>query len=348
MNAGQAGSFVAKFIELSWPNDRKKIFEILKLAINKAWHEGKWFGMTAEFFVQIMEDQHRQPYIVGPASHPILLACNRQGVNRIDLRDQYFMFHKNGKGDIRHSAGCRWNTDVYDIGYSPILNKHNVNLKQGVLIGVRALGVPGPNEKVYINGTYPDGEKIYTYQNTEFGKPCGCPIDKTKIETINGISLDISTNFNYISNIKFSSISSITKTLTRTPIEIIVVDPLNNAYPIARLEPNQTASRYRQYLSPAPCGENNCIHGLFKCAQQDDIINDTDELIIKNPEALIALCKGIHNLYYTNQPDLGASYILQGVSILEKERREEEIPSEFSIQVDWASMDQVPEGLKRY
>ena len=54
MIAEVAGQLVAKFIERSWPSDRADIYEILRLGLNKAWSEGRWLGMSKEFFCQCL------------------------------------------------------------------------------------------------------------------------------------------------------------------------------------------------------------------------------------------------------------------------------------------------------
>ncbi len=344
MNASVAGELVAKFLDKSWPNDKKAIFKILKLGINKAWQEGKWFGMTAEFSVPVEIDSRGNRFFIAPVSHPILLAINSNGVPT-PIRDIYFKFHRNGKGDIKSHKGCNWREYVYDLGTTPILRENNINFCNGVTIGVRAIGPSGPNEKVFIKGKYIDGNKIYTYQNTDYGKDaCGCSVDKF-VETVNGVSIDISRNFTYISNIKFASIEAISKTITRTPIEVIAIDEFGTGHLISRLEPNQKQSLYRKYDIPAEIC-NNSIHALFKIGTQEDIVNDTDDLIINNEEALISFSIGIHNMYHKSNLELGAAYILQGISILEKQKREEESPTEFPIQVDGIMVNDMPSILR--
>lgn len=341
-----AGELVSKFIDKAWPNDRRAIFEILQLGINKAWQEGKWYGMTAEFSVPIEKDCEGNYYFIAPVSHPTLLAINSNGVST-PIRDIYFKFHRNGRGDIASHKGCNWNEYVYDIGRTPILRERGIDFSKGVKVGVRAIGPSGPNEKIIINGKYTDGNNVYTYQNKTYGNPCGCLSDKKDIETVNGITLDISNNFNYISNISFGSITSITKTITRTPIEVIVIDHLGNGHMVSRMEPNQLFSQYRKYLIPTEICGCPSVHGLFKIAQQDQIVNDTDDIIITSREALICFSKGIYNMYYKEQMEIGAGYILQGIGILDKEKREEESPTEFPIQVDGIQFHDLPEILRR-
>lgn len=348
MNAEYAGKLIGKFIEKSYPRDEEDIYQILVLGINKAWQQGKWLGMTAEFTVPIHIDSSGQSYVMAPPSHPILLAMNGISLG-LSIRDRYFMFHRNGYGDVRDYTGCKWNKDVYDLGYSPYYDDNRINFNEGVRIGVRSIGPSGPNEKININGAHLDGKKIFTYtQRIGQLNNCSCIIGKDKIDTVNGIELSISESFNYISNITFGSIEAITKSATRSPVEIIAILPNGSAYPIARLDPNQRFSAYRKYLVPdALCGKKS-LHGLFKIGKQELISSPTDSLIISNDEALIALAKGIYSMYYKEKSDEGAAYILQGISVLEKEKREEESSSEFPIQVDHSLYEDLSRALRYY
>ena len=349
MIAKQAAELVAPFIDKSYPQDKDKIYEILTLAINRAWNEGKWLGMTAEFFVGVSQDNIGNKFILAPNSHPILLAVNVLG-KPTTIRDNYFQFHKNGMGGIINDKDCRWSQDITDVGTVPILDKHNINFEEGVKIGVRPLGIPGPNEYIFIDGTNQIGESLYTYIKKDLGSTCCCVLDSQRdsdVETVNGIKLQVKEGFHYISNAEFYDILGISKTITRTPVEIIAIDCNNNAKVIAKLEPNQTVSKYRKYSVPSHLCKGDCIHGLFKIAKQEKIVNDTERLIIQNEEALLAFTKGIYMLYYKENMEAGASYILNGITILEKERREEDSPSEFPVQITGLMVDDVPEIIKQ-
>lgn len=345
MIAETGARLIAKFIDKKYPQDRNEIYEILKLACNRAWQEGRFHGMTMEGYVPIQKDSNGY-FIITPKSHPILLAANTEFQQGITLRDKNFIFHRNGDGSILNRKGCKWNKDIYDLGYVPIINESYIAFSKGVTVGVRAMGQPGPDEFVNINGSFSDGEKVFTYKSRKYGQPCNCSANKEEIETVNGVSIAVGTGFNYISNIKFSSIQSITKTNTRTPIEVIAIDYLGNGHLISKLDPNTRESKYRKYIAPDPICKRNCLHGLFKIAQQEDILSPTDRLIISNEEALINISKGIHQIYYKEQPDIGAGYILQGISLLEKEKREEDSPTDFPIQVDMTLMNDLPETLR--
>ncbi len=333
MIAEIAGERVAEFVERRWPSDREEVYNILRLGLNKAWVEGKWLGMTKEFFVNVYKDEAGQNYFMGPPSHPVLLAVNILGAPA-KLRDTYFMFHKNGYGDVRDNPTCTWNRDIYDLGAMPYFNKDNIIFSDGIRIGVRALGSPGPNEKVHISGAYKDGNQVYSYKKREYGDCCGCSAKTTEVDGVRGIELEVNRHFNYINNITFSDIHAVTKTVTRTPIEVIAIDEAGNGRLIARMEPNQRFSNYRKYLVPNELCGRTCLHATFKIAQQEKITSGTDNIIISNEEALISLAKSIHFTYHKEQLEAGAAYFLQAIGILEKEKREEEAQVINQIQVE--------------
>lgn len=338
MRAGQIGKLVAKFIDKQWPEDRDEVFEILQLATNAAWREGRWFGMTAEFFVPVRTDEER-PYIIAPSTHPILIACNAAGRPRA-IRDVYFVFHRNGYGDVLDSPGCAWNRDFYDLGETPIMFDPCKKFR----VGVRSLGPFGKDERVVISGSFQNNGVLSRVRGLE--EKCASVKLSNDIETINGVRLDIKEGFQYVSDISFDKISSITKDVTQSRIEVCAIGENGEVSPIAILEPGQQRSSYRKYIVPDNICDRQCVHGLFKIAKQDRITSDTDELFIDNEEALISLCKGIYNLYFKEKLELGSTFILQGITSLEKNQREEESPSEFPIQVAGITTLDMPEILK--
>ena len=338
---------IAPFVDKRWPDDKLDIYQILRLACNKAWKEGKFLGMTSEMFVPVLTQTDGQKYIIAPSTYPVLLALNTEDLH-VPIRNEYFIFHRNGYGDIKNRPGCSWNTDVYDLGEIPVLDKNNI-IPSGVRLGVRALGVAGPDEFVNIVGSN-HGIPVYSYESASLSNNCcGCTIDPDSIDTINGVRIKIKGNeFTYINNVCFTQIQSITKTATRTPIEVVAITSSGNAYPIATLMPNQRFSKYRKYLVPNHLCGRTSLHGLFKISQQEVIGSESDPLILNSDEAIISLAIGIHNLYYTTNTEKGASYVIQGISDLEKEKREERSPDEFVIQVDGIYTGDIPDAMQRF
>lgn len=344
MKAEEAAKFVAKYIGCQWPADKAKIYEILQLGLNKAHKEGKWLGMTKEYTVP-KKHTSRESFIIGRTDYPILLAVNIDGTPT-DIRSPHFHFHRNGNGSIINRPGCRWNQDVYDIGYVPIIDENRININSGVYVAVRALGNPGPNEKVWINGFHSNQQRVFTYQAKTGGlDQCKCKIEKDTVKTQEGVEIEVLPNqIHYIGNIRFSEITSITKTPTRTPIEIIVINCENQADPVAVLMPNQTESKYRRYTVPDSCCDT--VHGLFKIAEQDNIISGTEDLIISDKEVLIALCMAIDYIYHKKDPNTGAGYFINAIGLLNKQKLEEESPDVCPLQMQRVLDGDTPEILK--
>lgn len=349
MIASVAGKLISKFVEKSWPNDKDEVYEILKLAVNKAWQEGKWYGMTAEYSVPVIHDRTGGSYVIAPKDYPTLLAISIDGQSE-NIRDNYFTFHRNGNGTINNER-CTWQQNIVDHGRTPILNKHNINFECGVMIGVRALGPIGKDEKVWVSGKNKEGKPALSYKNklvtsTSCSTSCATvSTGNTNVEIINGAEIKVIEGFHYINNIKFFDISSIHKTITTSPIEVVSIDHNNNARVIAVLQPGEIESKYRKYLIPSNCPSH--VRGLFKIAQQENITSDTDVLIIDNEEAIISLAKGIYSMYYKENMESGAIQIINGISILEKVRREEESPTVFPLQVDPMNYMDLPAQLRK-
>jgi hypothetical protein len=336
MNAGQAFTLVADFVEAD-ENSRDKVWRILRLACNHAWGKGKWWGMTADFWCKVLYEDGPtgKPYILSPPGYDALLGVNKDGKPRI-LRDSYFMFHKNGPGDIKGHNYCNWNTDVYDAGHVPTLHAiNNYGCQSGVMIGVRAIGKPGEDEFVTIQGETEDGNLAISYELNNKAT-CNClqaTDDGTTnaVRTVQGLRIKVTEKFEYVDNVLFKNITSITKTLTRTPIEVIFINKKGEGFITARLNPWDIESKYRKYYVPEGC--ESSVHGLFKIGKQVPLVDESQQVIIGNEEALLALCKGIHLLYYKEQAVAGAGYLQAGIISLEEEMRETQSPIETPIQV---------------
>lgn len=349
MNAGQAGEAIAPFIDSSMQQNRERVFSIMKMALNYAWDKGKWFGMTAEFFVNTRcEPKGGKRYIFAPPGYSTLLAVNVDEQHPT-LRDKYFIFHRNGPGDIKSPAHahCRWNRDVYDMGEYPNMHEINLYFPDGVLVGVRSLGKPGDDEYITFQGHDEDGSVI-SYEHKEPSK-CSCfslsedenaPVTRT----VHGIRLKITEGFEYINNVTFLGLTKIFKTFTRCPIEVRLIDSKNRTYITAILQPWERQSSYRKYYIPDSCGD--CVHALFKISRQPEIIDESQPLIINHENALLSLCKGMQLKFFKEQLVAGDQFLQQGIIFLEEDKRESESPTVFPIQVIGIGVDDIDIALR--
>lgn len=334
MNAQEAGEFVAQFIGADMGQHQERIFTTLELAANYAWDKGKWFGMTAEMFVNVHRNPRGERFIFSPKGYDTLLAVNVDGKPRL-LRDSYFMFHKNGPGDIKDTHYCKWNQDVYDQGYRPIMHEITDYFPRGVMIGVRSLGVPGNAEYITIQGFDEYSDPIFSYEFKE-GAKCNCfSLDEGEeaVRTVDGARIKITEDFTYLNNITWRDIRKITKTITRCPIEVTIIDGNNKGYVTSVLLPYETESKYRKYILPEMCRDYECIHGLFKISKCPTLIDGSQPIFIRSKNALLALAKGIDLKFMKEQINVGDAFLAQGVASLEEENRETQSPTAFPIQV---------------
>lgn len=349
MNAGQASDLIAEFVNASLPKDRRKVFRILKLGMNRAWKEGKWFGMTAEFFVKVQRDAHDNPYIISPRGYSTLLALNVNDKPTIP-RDSYFKFHRNGYGDIASSCKCDWNDEsFYDEGVTPILIDFDKFFPNGAIIGVRSLSMESNPGVINIQGDTREEERATSLTLSVAKQDCSCfkADESTYVRVVDGIEINIDFNLNYIENYTFTKITGITKPHTRGIVEVYGFDPTNgNGYKIATLYPWDTAAKYKRYRIPSTCTE--CVHGLFKIDNQPDIIDESQPLIIEDEEAIICLAKAIYFMYHKDDINQGQAYFMQAFNALEKQKREEEVEDVFPIQVIGAGSEDVPEIIRTY
>jgi len=351
ITAEQGAKLIAPHVEKSWPEHRSDLFRILGLALDHAWNEGKWYGMSREYFVSV-RNENSQNYFIGPKGFDVLLAVNINGKPRM-ARGLEFQFHKNGYGSVTQSGSCSWLEDIIDFGEKPILQQLNIESGEGVMLGVRSLGPETGTQKVKIRGRYYDDNRVYTFVKDTLSSQdtCGCistTSDSEIIKTVEGLEIPITDKFRYISNICFNSIDSITKDVTVNPVEVVAIYPDGTAKLISRMEPYDVVSRYRKYLAPADAVCDGVAHALFKVSPQGEISNDSQPLIVSNKEAIIALAMGIHKVYYTQEQQVGQVYLSRGINALEKQKREEEPNSHnFPIQVVGVGVDDVPEIFNR-
>lgn len=345
MNAGQAARLIAPFIEKSWPANKEEIFRTLRLAVNHAWKAGKFEGMTAEFFMPIKIDLQSQNYILTPPGYASLLAVNVDARPRL-LRDKQFMFHRNGWGDIKDHPFCKWTEDVYDLGIQQTLVDVEAHYPDGFILAARSLTETGENERVNITGSFQGTPVVSFTKNNILSGNCNCiQIDEPpSIRTVSGIEINLTRDFTYVSNVKFSSIEAITKTLTRGQVEIVAIDPVTGrGRRIAFLNPWETAPRTKKYHIPFSC--RGCVHALFKVDKQPEIVDESQPILIRDEEAIISLAKGIHLVYNKDNPEGGSVYLASGIGSLEKEKQEIESPDTFPIQVVNGIGEQTPEIL---
>lgn len=352
MNAAQAAEYIAPFIKSNWPKDRDKLFRILSLVHSRAWKEGKWYGMTREYTVPVLENNT----LITPPGYNVLLKINLDAKPTI-IRDKYFQFHRNGTGSISECCGKNWCGDVHDLGPEPVLFQPyqipscicDDQTKPCIQLAFKSLGCENDDVSITVTGFYPNElnpkekgeacpkERVYTYKKeTSPGKTeiCGCRKDtpaKEGKKPVNGATVKPDENLQLL-DLYWGEIESIKKTTSRNPIEVYAVYGDNKVRLIARLEPWQTEAHYRRYHLPDSCS-TPCVHGLFKISQPERILDDSQLMLISDDEALLLLAKGIHMTYYESEDVDGERYILRGIKALDDQLRENASNADIPIQV---------------
>lgn len=351
MDAEIAAKYIAPFVKLQWPKDKEKLFNILSLVNGRAWKEGKWWGMTREFFVQVSNNNT----IITPPGYDVLLKINLD-TNPKPIRDQWFQFHRNGNGSIRECCGSNWCGDVHDLGPEPVLFQPFANSScvcdnqptPCVRLGIRSMGCEDEGAKVTITGWYPNEithekeefdpiNRVYTYIKTEAGgktEICGCrkndgtPAGK---KARNGAIVMVDEDVSLL-DIYWGKIESISKTKTRNPVQILAFYGDNKVKIIAQLEPWETEAKYRRYSLPDSC-KIPCVHGMFKVTQPEQILDESQLMLISDREALLLLAKGLNMTYYEDDDQNGERFVLRGIKALDDQLKEQQSNADIPIQV---------------
>lgn len=352
ITAERAAKLIAPHVNKNYDMHKSILFDILRLAANKAWQEGRFYGMSKEFIVNTRKDDNGNSYFLAPKDFSILLGVNINNRASI-IRGRDFQFHRNGYGSIdKNHKGCSWFEEVMDCGAQPVIEQPNIKLRGPVMIGFRSLSGEAMDAEININGVTTDGNKLITYQAIQKASStvCGCnqiATAKKTIDVVYGSTFRITNAFTYIDNVCFESIESITKSVTLGPVEVVAIHKNGEGYLLARLEAHEITSKYRKYLVPNTCGCTQTVHGSFKISQQENIAYGSQPLIIENEEAIISLAIGIYKQYYTSEIQEAQFYISEGLKVLDKEKREEDSPNVFPIQIDGIHSYDIPDVISR-
>jgi hypothetical protein len=246
--------------------------------------------------------------------------------------------------------GRKLNTDVFDLGESPVIFQPTkqdgcyciCDDREAKVVSVAVPGCTYYNSSVstIVSGLDCNGKQIYSYEKTdETGKTETCQCDeKTSQEGINvlrGVKYPISSNPVMYKGVTFSTIDNIIKEPTVVPVEYRFVDRHGRAYLMARLEPHQIISRYRRYRLPQSCCKKKCILGLFKVSKPDRIIDRNQVMLSSNEQAIISMAIGMDEKYNNKDMNKGLAYIAEGIGHLNAELRESQSASQQPpLQVD--------------
>lgn len=343
ITVGEAARIIAPHVERTFPNDREAIFDILNLVKEKIWQTGKFSGSTKWMWVKVRDDGS----IITPHGYNILLGCRTDKGPPLDIRDQYFIFHKNGPASSAPIKDNNYTSNVISLGQYPTLLPPDF-FGNGKLKDEFKLSVVSPNcgnsrefntLRVFANDKF--GNKIYSYifkenedANEELKILIADDIDQTD-GVIEGINFPIKSVDFCWDNVIVSSIYGIIKEPTRSPVEVWIVDCKRNIKILAaRLEPNETTSSYNLYKIPNIAIRNKWVYGLFKMSKPQPISFDSELFLIDNQTALINIAKGVYKMTYKDQLIEGKAFVNEGISSLNDELREEKPNSTTTLQID--------------
>lgn len=359
LTAEQAGSFIARHIDLSWPNDKESVYEILNLVQREIWNTGLFSGSTKWFYVKVMEDNT----IITPHGHNKLIGL-KIGCEAATIKDQFWTLHKNGSFK-EPDQGANFTKIVQHLGDYPTLIDHALKRdnkcfnKGGFKLAVISPASPSYTKypSTIISGLGLDGKPLYSYvnQQTSLSRAVNKDDDEDdeidEIEAsykegdfldpsediIEGMSLPISNKFITNECFVFSEISNISKepTMGRVDYYAIPVDGCEQeAIKIASLEPYQIHSRYSIYQIKNECINQGCCYGLFKVSEPDKIVCDNQFMIIDNDKAILDFAKYIHKTYYKEDINGGQTFLGFGLAALNQQIQNENPTKETVTQID--------------
>lgn len=361
MIAETACKLIEPFVDICYESDSKRFYQLLDLIQAKVWKKGVGFrGMIKEFHVntrKTVKSGVTRRFIVTPHDYDNLLFINLHGEPRT-IRNSYFEFHKNGPGSLNSYGRNNWTDSVVDLGESPVImqpcDPYCNPCEKDCDVGYRRIGVLAHQDdyfenglKTLVSGLYPDGTPIYSYSDPVYNhaKENGLTVSKEPVDSelvIHGVRFPISCKMVWINDVRWHTITSITKPPTRGPVRYYAISPANDSHiEIARIEPNQTKSLYRTYLLPESCNEYECIHGVFKRSKPSKIQSGTQQLIIDDEEALIALAISMKEVYSNKELGVGELFLQKGMQNLDEELTQTRSNDLSPIQVDdpWSDIN---------
>lgn len=349
ITAAIAAEYVAEDIGLCWPDNADRIFKVLTNVQNEIWKSGQFFGSVKWFDVKVMPNNQ----IITPHGYGVMLGLDINGKPR-ELRDQYFLFHKNGPGDIANiRSECKgWNKNVYELSISPVLiqpteeacrqMRIDCNPKK-IMVKSDCGNSDPPYPRTLVSGLGPDGFPIYSYRGILSAddpdgetQVCSCTRDqilKNEIEGLEGVEFDI-TSRAISANIRFAKITNIVKPVTLTPVEYYMVCESGVAIMIARLEPWQNLSQYHIYQIPQQCANFKTLLGLFKRNRPDRIVDGNQLFISSNLEAIKSLAIAMDYKYNKKNISAAAPYVQDAAGQLNAEMKEERSGVNQPLQIE--------------
>ena len=309
---------------------------LLLSAEREAWMSGKWWGMYKEYFIRTVDN-----YLTLPGDVSTIIGINVDNVPQV-VSSRWFQFHKNGPGTLDECKqccpNCNWSDNVMDMGEVPTFRDLEFEP-----IAVVSQGCEEAGTQVTISGLGEDCKPVYTFTKKPthaIPEPANsvCTVRKgdDPVVTTYGESIDVFHDRMSVTRAFWTSVVSITKPVTRTPVDVYAVKKCGEMDLVARLEPHQTSSCLRRYRLPDTCsGTTNgaCVHVVAKVAEPQAISGGNQPMITPSMNALTDLV--ISADFSLNKKNLQQSeaYRAKGIRSLDEQLNEKRGDTVNTIQV---------------
>lgn len=340
---GFIASQIAEDIGLCWPRDSERIFKNLTHVQNEIWTSGKFYGSTQFWDCKVSPTNQ----LITPHGYGILLGIDINGKPK-DIKDEFFLFHKNGPGDIAEYRGkCKtFNDNVMSLGESPVLmqptdescrqRRMDCNPKR-ILVKSECGASDPPFPKTRVSGLGADGMPIYSYMavdpSTEEESLCQCKANEAEqFKAIQGIEYHIA-EVSTVADIRFSKINNIIKEPTLGPVEYYMVNEDGVGTLIARMEPWQLLSSYKIYQLPRQCKQRSVL-GLFKRNKPEPIIDENQIFISSDMEAILSIAIAVDFKFSKKNIAASVGYFQAGAISLNADLKENRTGAQQTMQID--------------
>lgn len=341
--AGSIAEFIAPYVGCSWPNDERKIFELMSLVQNKIWQSGKFHNSTKFFYVNVRSDRT----IITPHGYNVLLGCNIN-FQPVNINSPNGLFHRNGPSEAP-MVGGNFNTTIQYLGESPVTKQPNeawcspCGNHRFTCDNDYFITVVGENcstkAHTLVSALGKNNKPIYTYYKEETGgEPTVCEsedIAATEIKYNEGVRYPILGQKVFYKDILVTNIYNIIKEPSLVPVEYYLTERRTGIGSlIARLEPYEIISKYKRYQISNNCIRKNCVLALFKQSKPVDIVSESQIFISDNKDAILCMAQGIYQIHEKQELNLGNGFIQQGLVALREELREESPNTNDKLQIE--------------
>ena len=320
----EAAQIIASPLKYRWPQQKGRLYDLLRLVEQYAWKKGYWLGQTKDYKVQVRSDGT----LINPPGYSVLLKVNLNGDPRA-LRGSYFQFHRNANGSLPDYCGRNWSDDVVDEGLQPVIYQPSMpDVQSGcytrrVKIGAFSTCSESTNQVVTVYGRDMDGDEIYTYRRKDATEVqlCGSAkvstLSENQYEITQGFQIPI-TNQMFIADTLFiGEITAIRKPVTNGRVRVVAnVKQDNSVETISEMEPHHVSSCYRRWRVPRVCCEYPTVHGLWKINKPGAFAYDNQLMLINDEGALLNLAQGLDLHHFKDSPVEAQAYLLSGITAL--------------------------------